>query len=162
MELACTVTINGQGSQIPRHRGWLGNWFSLEKEIRMGKQYAQMVESSAKLVQDPVVYEYVNRIGQNIVRISDAKVPFKIKVIDASEVNAFTLRASGRFACQRMRVLPSAFIELTSEASLRVKAVTCFTVDRASWTRFAGHKIVSGCCVQPGRPISTPAPVLGC
>ena len=47
----------------------------------MGKQYAQEVESSVKLVQDPVVNEYVNRIGQNIVRNSDAKVPFTIKVI---------------------------------------------------------------------------------
>src|SRR5579862_8498234 len=69
----------------------LGNWYSLEKEIRMGKEYAQQVESSVKLVQDPIVTEYVNRIGQNIVRNSDSKVPFTIKVIDANEVNAFAL-----------------------------------------------------------------------
>ncbi len=69
----------------------LGNWYSLEKEILMGKQYAQEVESSSKLVQDPVVNEYVNRIGQNLVRNSDAKVPFTIKVIDSDEVNAFAL-----------------------------------------------------------------------
>jgi predicted Zn-dependent protease len=57
----------------------------------MGKQYAMMVENSVKLVQDPVVNEYVNRIGQNLVRNSDAKVPFTIKVIDSDEVNAFAL-----------------------------------------------------------------------
>jgi hypothetical protein len=69
----------------------LGNWYSLETEIRMGKQYAMQVESTVKLVQDPVVTEYVNRIGQNLVRNSDAKVPFTIKVIDSDEVNAFAL-----------------------------------------------------------------------
>jgi len=69
----------------------LGNWYSLESEIRMGKEYAQMVESSAKIVQDPVVAEYVNRVGQNLVRNSDAKVPFTIKVIDSDEINAFAL-----------------------------------------------------------------------
>ena len=69
----------------------MGNWYSLEGEIRMGKEYAQQVEASAKLIQDPVVNEYVNRIGQNLVRNSDAKVPFTIKVIDSDEVNAFAL-----------------------------------------------------------------------
>ncbi|HEY1272435.1 MAG TPA: M48 family metallopeptidase, partial [Terriglobales bacterium] len=69
----------------------MGNWYSLEGEIRMGKEYAQQVEASVKLVQDPVVNEYVNRIGQNLVRNSDAKVPFTIKVVDSDEVNAFAL-----------------------------------------------------------------------
>jgi predicted Zn-dependent protease len=67
------------------------DWYSIEKEIRMGKAYAQQVEQSVKLIQDPVVNEYVNRIGQNLVRNSDAKVPFTIKVIDSDEVNAFAL-----------------------------------------------------------------------
>ncbi len=69
----------------------MGNWYSLEKEIRMGKEYAQQIEQSVKLVQDPVVNEYVNRIGQNLVRNSDAKVPFTIKVIDSDEINAMAL-----------------------------------------------------------------------
>jgi predicted Zn-dependent protease len=69
----------------------LGNWYSLETDIKMGKQYAQMVDSSSKLVNDPVVTEYVNRIGQNIVRNSDAQVPFTFKVIDSDVVNAFSL-----------------------------------------------------------------------
>jgi len=69
----------------------LGNWYSLESEMRMGKQYAQQVEAHAKLVQDPVVNEYINRLGQNLVRNSDAKVPFTIKVIDSNEINAMAL-----------------------------------------------------------------------
>ncbi len=69
----------------------LGNWYSIEKEVAMGKQYAAMIESSVKMVNDPVVSEYVNRVGQNLVRNSDAKVPFTIKVIDSDEVNAFAL-----------------------------------------------------------------------
>ena len=69
----------------------MGDWYSLETEIRIGKQYSQQVEASAKMVTDPVVDEYVNRIGQNLVRNSDAKVPFTIKVIDSDEVNAFAL-----------------------------------------------------------------------
>ncbi len=69
----------------------MGNWYSLESEIKLGREYAQQVEASAKLVTDPVVNEYVNRIGQNLVRNSDAQVPFTIKVIDSDEVNAFAL-----------------------------------------------------------------------
>jgi beta-barrel assembly-enhancing protease len=69
----------------------VGNWYGVEKQIAMGKQYAQQVESTVKLVQDPVITEYVNRVGQNLVRNSDAQVPFTIKVIDADEINAFAL-----------------------------------------------------------------------
>jgi predicted Zn-dependent protease len=67
------------------------NIYSLEKEIALGKQLAQEVERQAKLIDDPVISEYVNRVGQNLVRNSDAKVPFTIKVIDSEEVNAFAL-----------------------------------------------------------------------
>src|SRR5260221_6767980 len=67
------------------------NFYSLEKETALGKQLAQEVERSSKLIDDPVVTEYVNRVGQNLVRNSDARVPFTIKVIDSDEVNAFAL-----------------------------------------------------------------------
>jgi len=67
------------------------NFYSIEKEIALGKQLAQEVERQSKVVNDPVIAEYVNRIGQNLVRNSDAKVPFTIKVIDAEDVNAFAL-----------------------------------------------------------------------
>lgn len=67
------------------------NFYSLEKEIALGKGLAQDIERQAKIVDDPIISEYVNRIGQNLVRNSDAKVPFTIKVIDSEEVNAFAL-----------------------------------------------------------------------
>src|SRR4051794_15376020 len=67
------------------------NFYSIEKEIGLGKQMAQEVERQAKIVEDPIIAEYVNRVGQNLVRNSDAKVPFTIKVIDAEEINAFAL-----------------------------------------------------------------------
>ncbi len=69
--------------------GWLGG--SQEKEMAIGRQLAAQVEQQAKLVDDPMVTEYINRVGQNIVLHSDAKVPFTIKVIDSDEVNAFAL-----------------------------------------------------------------------
>jgi len=67
------------------------NFYSLEKEIALGKQMAQEVERQAKIIDDPIIAEYVNRVGQNLVRNSDAKVPFTIKVLDSEEVNAFAL-----------------------------------------------------------------------
>lgn len=67
------------------------NFYSIEKEIALGKGLAQEVERQAKIVDDPVIAEYVNRVGQNLVRNSDAKVPFTIKVLDSEEVNAFAL-----------------------------------------------------------------------
>jgi hypothetical protein len=82
--------VDAIGNRKVGGRG-LGDWYSLETEIKMGHQFAMQVEQSVKLVQDPVVNEYVNRIGQNLVRNSDAQVPFTIKVIDSDEVNAFAL-----------------------------------------------------------------------
>ncbi|MGH9776938.1 MAG: M48 family metallopeptidase [Candidatus Acidiferrales bacterium] len=67
------------------------NLWSLEKEVALGKMLAQQIEQSARLVQDPVVNEYVNRVAQNLVRNSDARVPFTVKVIDSEEINAFAL-----------------------------------------------------------------------
>jgi beta-barrel assembly-enhancing protease len=65
------------------------NWISFEKEIALGNQVAGEFEQTARMIEDPVVSEYVDRIGQNIVKHSDAKVPFHIKVVDTDEVNAF-------------------------------------------------------------------------
>lgn len=76
--------ING-GILIPKLSG------SIEKEVRLGREAAAEVDRQAKFVDDPVITEYVNRVGQNIVLHSDSKVPFTIKVIDSDEVNAFAL-----------------------------------------------------------------------
>jgi len=69
----------------------LGNWYSIESDIKMGKQYAMQVDATSKMVNDPVITEYVNRLGQNLVRNSDAQVPFTFKIIDSDVINAFSL-----------------------------------------------------------------------
>lgn len=82
--------VSAVGNRDIGGRG-LGNWYSTESEIKMGKTYADEVEKTARFITDPVVDEYVNRIGQNIVKNSDCKVPFTIKVLDSDEINAFAL-----------------------------------------------------------------------
>ena len=82
--------VNAVGTRNIGGRG-MGNWFSTNWEISNGKQYSMEIEKSSHLVTDPVVVEYVNRVGQNIVRNSDAKVPFTIKVLDTDEINAMAL-----------------------------------------------------------------------
>ena len=77
-----TRTINSRG---------LTNWYSTNWEIGTGKQYSMEIEKSAHLITDPVIQEYVNRVGQNIVKNSDCKVPFTIKIIDSDEINAMAL-----------------------------------------------------------------------
>jgi predicted Zn-dependent protease len=67
------------------------DFYSLDREVALGRQLSQEVEASARLVTDPVINEYINRIGQNLVRNSDARVPFTIRVLDTEEVNAFAL-----------------------------------------------------------------------
>jgi predicted Zn-dependent protease len=67
------------------------NLYSISQEIALGKQLAQEVQRQAKLVDDPLLTEYVNRLGQNLVRHSDAKVPFTFQLIDDDTLNAFAL-----------------------------------------------------------------------
>lgn len=83
-----TADVNAIGN---RNVGKGLDFYSLEREIALGKQLAQQVDRSAKFVTDPVVTEYVNRVAQNLVRNSDAQVPFTVKVIDSDVVNAFAL-----------------------------------------------------------------------
>jgi beta-barrel assembly-enhancing protease len=82
--------VDAVGTRNIGGRG-MGNWYSTDSEIRMGKQYAMEIEKTAHIVTDPVVNEYVNRVGQNIVKNSDCKVPFTIKVLDSEEINAMAL-----------------------------------------------------------------------
>jgi len=65
----------------------MGDWYGIDTDIKMGKQYAMMVEQSARMIQDPVVNEYVNRVGQNLVRNSDAKVPFTISMLSLCQAD---------------------------------------------------------------------------
>ena len=82
--------VSAVGNRDIGARG-LGNWYSVDTEIKMGKMYAEEIEKSTKFINDPVVLEYVNRIGQNIVKNSDCKVPFTIKIIDSDDINAMAL-----------------------------------------------------------------------
>ncbi len=103
--------LNAVGNRKIGGKGF-GNWYSLEHEISLGKEYAESIESSATVLSDPVIVEYVNRLGQNLVSNSDAKVPFTIKVIDSDELNAFAL--PGGF----MYVNTGAIMAAHSEAEL--------------------------------------------
>ena len=82
--------VSAVGNRDIGGRG-LGNWYSTDTEIKMGKAASMDIEKSTHFITDPVVTEYVNRIGQNIVKNSDCKVPFTIKVIDSDEINAMAL-----------------------------------------------------------------------
>jgi predicted Zn-dependent protease len=83
--------INAIGERnVGCDRGF-ANWYSLDKQVAMGREFARQVDESSRLITDARVNEYVNRIGQNLVRSSDSKLPFTIKVLDAEEPNAFTL-----------------------------------------------------------------------
>jgi predicted Zn-dependent protease len=82
--------VNAVGNRDIGARG-VGNWYSVDTEIKMGKSYASEIEKSTKFITDPVVLEYVNRVGQNIVKNSDCKVPFTIKIIDSDVINAMAL-----------------------------------------------------------------------
>jgi predicted Zn-dependent protease len=82
--------VDAVGTRKIGGRG-MRNWYSTNWELSVGRQYSMEVEKSSHLVTDPVVVEYVNRIGQNLVRNSDAKIPFTIKVLDTDEINAMAL-----------------------------------------------------------------------
>jgi predicted Zn-dependent protease len=69
----------------------IGNWYSLERQVDMGKSYSNQVEATSRLIADPEVTNYINQLGQNLVRNSDSLVPFTIKVLDSDDINAFAL-----------------------------------------------------------------------
>jgi predicted Zn-dependent protease len=100
------------------------NFYSLEKEIALGKQMADEVEQTSKIVDDPVISEYVNRVGQNLVRNSDAKVPFTIKVIDSEEVNAFALPGGYFFVNTGILELAQSEAELAGVMAHEIAHVT--------------------------------------
>ncbi len=83
--------VNAIGNRNVGCSRGLGNWYSLDSQVRMGREFAQQVEHSSHLITDPVVNEYVNRLAQNLVRNSDSKLPFTVKVLDVEEPNAFAL-----------------------------------------------------------------------
>jgi len=101
------------------------NFYSLEKEIALGKGLAQEVERQAKIIDDPIIAEYVNRVGQNIVRNSDAKVPFTIKVLDTEEVNAFALPGGFFFVNSGLILKAETEAELAGVMAHEIAHVAC-------------------------------------
>lgn len=132
--------VDAIGNRDIGKRG-LGNWYSLEKEIRLGKEYAMQIEQQTKLVQDPVVNEYVNRIGQNIVRNSDAKVPFTIKVVDSDEINAFALPGGFFYVNSGLILAADEEAELAGVMAHEIAHVAARhgmrQMTRANWANFA-------------------------
>jgi len=100
------------------------NFYSIEQEIALGGQLAREVERTAKILDDPVVSEYVNRLGQNLVRNSDAKLPFTIKVIDSDEVNAFALPGGFFFVNSGLIGLAQSDAELAGVMAHEIAHVT--------------------------------------
>lgn len=79
--------VNEIGNRRVAHRSTI----SQEKEIAIGKQYSSEIDRSAKILTDPVINEYVNRLAQNLARNSDLAIPLTVKVLDSPEINAFAL-----------------------------------------------------------------------
>jgi len=87
-----TVELKYDLSRIGNRNVGAGlDFYSLDREIAMGRELAQDIEANARVVHDPVISEYINRVGQRLVANSDARVPFQIKVLEDDEVNAFAL-----------------------------------------------------------------------
>jgi beta-barrel assembly-enhancing protease len=101
------------------------NFYSLDKEIALGKQLAQEVERQAKVITDPTIAEYINRVGQNIVCNSDAKVPFTIKVLDSEEVNAFALPGGFFFINSGLILKADSEAELAGVMGHEIAHVAC-------------------------------------
>jgi predicted Zn-dependent protease len=101
------------------------NFYSLDKEIAMGKQLAQSVERDAKVIDDPIVAEYISRVGQNLVRNSDAKVPFTIKVLDTEEINAFALPGGFFFVNSGLILKADSEAELAGVMAHEIAHVAC-------------------------------------
>src|SRR5579862_5584968 len=101
------------------------NFYSLEKEIALGRQLAAEVERQAKVISDPIIAEYVSRVGQNVVRNSDAKVPFTIKVLDTEEVNAFALPGGFFFVNSGLILKTESEAELAGVMAHEIAHVAC-------------------------------------
>lgn len=129
--------------------GWLGG--SQEKEMAIGRQLALEVEQQAKMVEDPIITEYVNRIGQNIVLHSDAKIPFTIKVIDSDEVNAFALPGGFFFVNKGLILAADNEAELAGVMAHEIAHVAArHAMENAGKGTFLNYGILAGILMTGG------------
>lgn len=138
--------INGGGDKF---WGWLGG--SQSKEIQIGRQLALEVEQQVKMVEDPIVTEYVNRVGQNIVLHSDAKIPFTIKVIDSDEVNAFALPGGFFFVNKGLILAADNEAELAGVMAHEIAHVAArHAMENAGKGQFLGYGLLAGILLTGG------------
>jgi Zn-dependent protease with chaperone function len=138
--------INGGGDKF---WGWLGG--SKEKELSIGRQLALEVEQQAKMVDDPMITEYVNRVGQNIVLHSDAKIPFTIKVIDSDEVNAFALPGGFFFVNKGLILAADNEAELAGVMAHEIAHVAArHAMENAGKGQFLGYGLLAGMILTGG------------
>lgn len=129
--------------------GWLGG--SQEKEMQIGRQLALEVEQQAKMVTDPLITEYVNRVGQNIVLHSDAKIPFTIKVIDSDEVNAFALPGGYFFVNKGLILAADSEAELAGVMAHEIAHVAArHAMENAGKGQFLQYGILAGIIMTGG------------
>jgi len=129
--------------------GWLGG--SQEKELAIGRQLALEVEQQAKMVEDPIITEYVNRVGQNIVLHSDAKIPFTIKVIDSDEVNAFALPGGYFFVNKGLILAADNEAELAGVMAHEIAHVAArHAMENAGKGQFLQYGIMAGILMTGG------------
>jgi len=119
------------------------NFYSLDKEVNMGRQLAADVDRQGKFVEDPVVTEYVNRVGQNIALHSDAKIPFTIKVLDSDDVNAFALPGGFLYVNKGAILAADSEAELAGVMSHEIAHVTArHGVEQASKATLANYAMI--------------------
>lgn len=123
--------------------GWLGG--SREKEIQLGRQLAAQIEQQVKMVEDPMITEYINRVGQNLVLNSDAKIPFTIKVIDSDEVNAFALPGGFFFVNKGLIIAADNEAELAGVMAHEIAHVAArHAMENAGKGQLLGYGILAG------------------
>jgi len=106
------------------------NFYGLNTEIAMGKQMAQMVQRDSRILDDPIVPEYVNRIIQNLVRSSDVKIPVSVQVVDSDEINAFTLPGGFLFVDTGLLLAANSEAEFAGALAHELAHVACRHVTR--------------------------------
>ena len=164
----CLLIVQSQAvsEQIGRRNTGGGvNLYSLAREVTLGRQLAREVEREVHLVEDPVVTEYVNRIGQNLARNSEARFLFTVKIIRSDEVNAFALPGGFVFVTTGLVRAIDNEAELASALSHEIAHVAArHYTNQASWEQivgFAGIPLVfiggwPGLAIQRGVEVATP------
>ncbi|MFV0390022.1 MAG: M48 family metallopeptidase [Pyrinomonadaceae bacterium] len=138
--------INGG---FDKFAGWLGG--SRDKEIALGRQLAAQVEQQAPMVDDPMVTEYINRVGQNLVLHSDAKIPFTIKVIDSDEVNAFALPGGFFFVNKGLIIAADNEAELAGVMAHEIAHVAArHAMENAGKNQLLGYGLLAGMILTGG------------